>query len=269
MKSNIDPSNCIFVQDVKSSQTLATANTQNHLRSDSAISGSFNAPGMLSQHSTTTEDSTQLYTTSATTLNNQQHHVNYQPKSDQQLQIHIQPSITELKDFNVPHLSTIPPFQFWNIEFRNKHPAYIQFNFTLPWGANFAVYGRRNVLPSITQHDFVEFFKRERLDHNRLRRKRDVVDEITRHYERTHEMLADTTRHSDNNRHQQHHQHHRVNQMVQMDMSRVEEVPKPPIMDTSAFLHLTADEEHIISKRSAPKIDIDALKVICCIKWWC
>ncbi|KAJ8933372.1 hypothetical protein NQ318_008509, partial [Aromia moschata] len=43
------------------------------------------------------------------------------------------------------------------------------FNFTLPWGANFAV-SVRNVAPSVTQYDFVEFVKGGRVDH-RLRRK--------------------------------------------------------------------------------------------------
>lgn len=40
---------------------------------------------------------------------------------------------------------------------------------SLPWGANFAVYGRRNVAPSITQYDFSEFVKGGRVDH-RLKR---------------------------------------------------------------------------------------------------
>lgn len=40
---------------------------------------------------------------------------------------------------------------------------------SLPWGANFAVYGRRNVAPSITQYDFAEFVKGGRVDH-RLKR---------------------------------------------------------------------------------------------------
>lgn len=35
---------------------------------------------------------------------------------------------------------------------------------SLPWGANFAVYGRRNVAPSITQYDFSEFVKGGRVD---------------------------------------------------------------------------------------------------------
>jgi hypothetical protein len=259
MKPNIDPSNCILVQDVKSSQTLA--NSQNHLRSSD---GSFGAAGMLSQqHSTTTEDSLQSTLGGGGSVTTPNHHI-YQPKMDQQLQIHIQPTITELKDFNVPHTSSIPPFQFWNIEFRNKHPAYIQFNLTLPWGANFAVYGRRNVLPSVTQHDFVEFFKRERLDHNRLRRKRDVVDDITEHYERTHEMLADGHRKHDNKR--INHNNNVGLRLFELEHAtneerEIESFPSDKMKDTSAFLHLSSDEQHIIAKRSAPKIDIDALKV--------
>lgn len=63
----------------------------------------------------------------------------------------------------------IPPYHFWNTEFLNKQPAFIRLNLTLPWGANFAVYGRRNVAPSVTQYDFVEFVKGGRVDH-RLKR---------------------------------------------------------------------------------------------------
>lgn len=80
--------------------------------------------------------------------------------------------LLEERELDTLHTATIPPYQFWNSEFRNKQPAFIRFNFTLPWGANFAVYGRRNVAPSVTQYDFVEFVKGGRVDH-RLR-KRDV-----------------------------------------------------------------------------------------------
>ncbi|KAH8289150.1 hypothetical protein KR054_001033 [Drosophila jambulina] len=79
--------------------------------------------------------------------------------------------VVELKEFNEAYHATIPAYQFWTLEFRNKHPAFIRFNFTLPWGAHFAVYSRRNVAPSVTQHDFVEFIKGGRLDsHLRHRR---------------------------------------------------------------------------------------------------
>lgn len=81
------------------------------------------------------------------------------------------PQVVELKEFNELYHATIPAYQFWTLEFRNKHPAFIRFNFTLPWGAHFAVYSRRNVAPSVTQHDFVEFIKGGRLDsHLRHRR---------------------------------------------------------------------------------------------------
>lgn len=78
-------------------------------------------------------------------------------------------STVEIPELGAPHAFTVPPAQFWNSEFRNKQPAFIRFNISLPWGANFAVYGRRNVAPSITQYDFAEFVKGGRVDH-RLRR---------------------------------------------------------------------------------------------------
>lgn len=94
----------------------------------------------------------------------------------QQTQAQHWPPTLELRDFDILHTATIPPFQFWNSEFRNKQPAYVRLNFTLPWGANFAVYGRRNVAPSVTQYDFVEFVRGGRVDH-RLRRKRSAEDQ--------------------------------------------------------------------------------------------
>jgi hypothetical protein len=81
--------------------------------------------------------------------------------------------ILEMRELGKPHSSQIPPFSFWNSEFRNKQAAFIRFNFTMPWGANFAVYGRRNVAPSVTQYDFVEFVKGGRV----ARLKRSLVDD--------------------------------------------------------------------------------------------
>ena len=91
------------------------------------------------------------------------------------------PAMLEMREFGVRHTTTIPPFQFWNSEFRNKQPAFIRLNFTLPWGANFAVYGRRNVAPSVTQHDFVEFIKAGRLDHRVRRSIADVAAFVSSH----------------------------------------------------------------------------------------
>lgn len=48
---------------------------------------------------------------------------------------------------------------------------------SLPWGANFAVYGRRNVAPSITQYDFSEFVKGGRVDH-RIKRETELLDDF-------------------------------------------------------------------------------------------
>lgn len=82
----------------------------------------------------------------------------------------------EVRDFDELHSATIPAYQFWSSEFRNKQPAFVSLNFTVPWGANFAVYGRRNVAPSVTQYDFVEFIRGGRVDH-RLRRRRSSPEE--------------------------------------------------------------------------------------------
>ena len=94
-----------------------------------------------------------------------------QQQSDPQIQQSAQqwPAVLELQAYNVAHSAMIPPYHFWNTEFLNKQPAFIRLNLTLPWGANFAVYGRRNVAPSVTQYDFVEFVKGGRVDH-RLKR---------------------------------------------------------------------------------------------------
>lgn len=103
-----------------------------------------------------------------------------QQQTQQQIQQQQQqwPAVLEMKELGIPHSATIPPFQFWNSEFRNKEPAFIRLNFTLPWGANFAVYGRRNVAPSVTQYDFVEFVKGGRIDH-RLKRSLSGTSYIT------------------------------------------------------------------------------------------
>lgn len=268
MKPNIDPANCILVQDVKSSQS--SPNPHDQMTSDGSIGGpnGLNPAGIIGQNLNSgstllpTEDSLQTSTLDHGYTTSHQFYQQSLQYQDQQLQQpQIQPSIMELKDFNVMHHSTIPPYQFWNIEFRNKHPSFIQFNLTLPWGANFAIYGRRNVVPSITQHDFVEFIKGGRLDHHRLRRKRDVVDDITIRYERTHDMLADgrETRNIDNKKSSS-----KINQEVSFLENDMSSNPESrSLLKSSAFLHLTPSEEHIISKRSSdlPKIDMETMMV--------
>ncbi|XP_037919215.1 teneurin-a isoform X2 [Hermetia illucens] len=179
MKSNIDSSNCILVQDVKS--VTHDQQTQNSL-------GSTQPPTEESPQTSSTLDHS-TYTTGGGHANpalgnilpqtQQQQAQQQQPQQfqDQQQFSAAQqqqlkwPQVVELRDFNEVYHATIPPYQFWNLEFRNKQPAFIRFNLTMPWGANFAVYGRRNVAPSVTQYDFVEFIKGGRLD-SRLKRRR-------------------------------------------------------------------------------------------------
>ncbi|KAJ3630391.1 hypothetical protein MTP99_011588 [Tenebrio molitor] len=198
MKPNMDSSNCILVQDVKDvthdQMTQGSVSTQ--MPTEESL------PTSTAEHS------------SATT----QHSSLQPPQQRSQPQTQWPPlPLLEQRELNTLHTVTIPPYQFWNSEFRNKQPAFIRFNFTLPWGANFAVFGRRNVAPSVTQYDFVEFIKGGRLDH-RLRRKRatddddddeevsqfrfgyenrnahrtDVLDSISSSYEGTRKILADS-----------------------------------------------------------------------------
>ncbi|KAH0999839.1 hypothetical protein HUJ04_005329 [Dendroctonus ponderosae] len=146
-----------------------------------------------------------------------------------------------------------------------------RFNFTLPWGANFAVYGRRNVAPSITQYDFVEFVKGGRVDHRLRKRdlseegfgsdeaydlrplsefkffhesrnshKSDVLDSISDSYEGTRKILADSEPKGPfyiptNNKIDYH-----------TDVSSSADLPHPTVN-----IDILNEERHIISKREA------------------
>lgn len=90
------------------------------------------------------------------------------PTDGPQQQQWLSPAV-EIRSFGEPLAFTVSPQQLWSSEFRNKQPAFIRFNITLPWGANFAVYGRRNVAPSVTQYDFAEFVKGGRVEHRARR----------------------------------------------------------------------------------------------------
>ena len=206
MKSNLDSANCILVQDVKTGGAVDQTGTP----IDSSNYGLLSGPSTLNPTEespiTSTLDHNSFSTLGgglggsagaagggggnaalstysrrpgqdlAHQVQQQQQHQQHQQQTTQLYSTPHQqkwPAIVELREFNEVHASTIAPFQFWNVEFRNKHPAFIQFNFTLPWGANFAIYGRRNVGPTVTQYDFVEFIKGGRVDH-KLRRKRSI-----------------------------------------------------------------------------------------------
>lgn len=294
MKPTYDPNNCILVQDVKSV-------THDHISQNS--DGPTVSP---------TEDSLLTSTADHATFTTQQQHTPQQTpggangvQSSLAAQVYQDPQyiaqqahqtqqqqrpVLELREFNEQYHATIPPYQFWNSEFKNKHPAFIRINFTLPWGANFAVYGRRNVAPSVTQYDFAEFIKGGRID-NRLRRRRSatqpIADEnertlldVNNYYEHTKDMLAD-----ESGRHMQfapptHHTrstniNHNGND-IRSDISILQHnghhIGGAPAAThdrlTANFirdnLHFSAHEEHLISKRSAidaPSLDMNTMMV--------
>ncbi|VEN40902.1 unnamed protein product, partial [Callosobruchus maculatus] len=174
MKPNMDSSNCILVQDVKD------------VTSDQITMGSVSTqqPTEESLPTSTAEHSASATTDQGHPPSNGIGHPPPSPSQQQQQQQQAPPSglpgthpVIEQRELDVPHTAMIPPYQFWNSEFRNKQPAFIRFNFTLPWGANFAVYGRRNVAPSVTQYDFAEFIKGGRVDHRLRRRKREAMND--------------------------------------------------------------------------------------------
>ncbi|KAL0125856.1 hypothetical protein PUN28_004718 [Cardiocondyla obscurior] len=150
----IDSTNCILVQDIKA---VTHENAHIHDSISTQIPTEESLPTSTAEHSS-----------AADSVGDQQ--------SDPQIQQSAQqwPAVLELQAYNVAHSAIIQPYHFWNTEFRNKQPAFIRLNLTLPWGANFAVYGRRNVAPSVTQYDFVEFVKGGRVVH---RLKRDITAE--------------------------------------------------------------------------------------------
>lgn len=231
MKPNMDTTNCILVQDVKSQPHDLHGNTKTNLLNGNSLLQPTAYPTeesiqtSTSDHSSSTNGggigmggyqnlapSLQLQHQQQLLLQQQQPHTinqqlnlginannmagisagimgqdatshlqdqSYTAQQQQQLNHHHQPllkwpQVVELKDFNEMYHANIPAYQFWTLEFRNKHPAFVRFNFTLPWGANFAVYSRRNVAPSVTQYDFVEFIKGGRLD-SHLRHRRNVA----------------------------------------------------------------------------------------------
>lgn len=193
MKPSIDPANCIVVQDVKSA-----AGAQHHEQQQLHDGATLLPTEESMMTSSTAQDPNNPHITTAHQHQLQLHQRmpqlqfhDQQPAQQQQSQQNLgldavggpmlatspqkYPQLVELREFNEVYHATIPPYQFWSSEFRNKHPAFIRINFTLPWGATFAVYGRRNVAPSVTQYDFVEFIRGGRID-NRLRRRRRDVD---------------------------------------------------------------------------------------------
>lgn len=269
MKPNIDPANCILVQDQSNvgahhdGQPLVTDANGNsvgiitsQLPTEEAAATSSTQQQQDQNHAFTT-----ITHVDAQQSTSQQQHQQQQHQTTQQNPQQKWPQTIELKEFDQAHTTTIPPYQFWTAEFRNKHPAFIQFNLTLPWGANFGVYGRRNVAPSITQYDFVEFVKGGRIDHRFRRRKRNVVDDIAEEYDHVREILADAKGGKSSNR---------AHKQTPAIPSASESYHKFMAAINLKTDELTPDEErHMISKRSsdgsgagaALKLDVDTMMV--------
>lgn len=64
----------------------------------------------------------------------------------------------------------IEPYSYWTLELDMRDSAYANLNFSFPWGSNWALLFRKNVLPSITQHDLMKIIKNGRIEHrNKIR----------------------------------------------------------------------------------------------------
>lgn len=273
MKPSMDPANCILVQDVKSvTHDQITQNTDGSTQAPTEES----LPTSTSEHSYTTQHlnsgNRNIGESIGMSLSQQQsHHQDQQYTAHQAQQTQQKWPVLELREFNEIYHATIPPFQFWNSEFKNKHPAFIRFNFTLPWGSNFAVYGRRNVAPSVTKYDFAEFIKGGRLD-NRLRKKRSIIQSLDtdlllsdqNHYqELAHDMLADNYEATKIEAFYNNIGNRGGAYIDKMDVN--DETAKTSSALFSPYVHLTPNEQHMIAKRSAddsaPTLDIDTMMV--------
>lgn len=297
MKPTYDPNNCILVQDVKSvthdhisqnSDGPTASPTEESLLTSTAEHSSYTTQ---QQHTSQQQQANQGTNGVQSSLSQVYQDPQYIAQQAHQTQQQQRP-VLELREFNEQYHATIPPYQFWNSEFKNKHPAFIRINFTLPWGANFAVYGRRNVAPSVTQYDFVEFIKGGRID-NRLRRRRRSATEpidnegnertildINNYYEHTKDMLADESgRHMHLEPTTAHHArsaniNHNGNDIrsdISISLHGGHHFGATPLHDTFTAnfirdnLHFSSNEEHLISKRSAidaaPSLDMNTMMV--------
>ncbi|KAF2364560.1 Carboxypeptidase-like regulatory domain [Trinorchestia longiramus] len=84
-----------------------------------------------------------------------------------------------VKMLNRRYVSVVPPNDFWNVQFEVKQPMLVRINLTVPRSSYLAVYGRRNVPPSITQYDFVQFIRSGRT--TRMRRDAPFMNYDDRH----------------------------------------------------------------------------------------
>ena len=88
-------------------------------------------------------------------------------KQPQQQEMQPEESLIEqIDNLDSFYSNVITALNFWKFEYDNKRSIFVRFNLTVPSGANFAFYGRRNIAPTVTEYDFVEFIKNGRIEHN-------------------------------------------------------------------------------------------------------
>ncbi|XP_067120237.1 teneurin-m-like isoform X3 [Centruroides vittatus] len=70
------------------------------------------------------------------------------------------------------HSQKIPSYGHWNIQFHQRDPSLVKFNYTMPHGASVGVYGKRNGVPTHTRYDFTEILNSR--DRSSKRSEKDV-----------------------------------------------------------------------------------------------
>lgn len=270
MKPSMDQTNCILVQDVKSvthDQITQNSDGPTQIPTEESL------PTSTAEHNIFTTQLHQNALHSSDLAQQQLHNQDQQNIAQQAHQTQPKWPVLELRELNELYHATVPPYQFWNSELKNKHPAFIRFNFTFPWGANFAVYGRRNVAPSVTQYDFVEFIKGGRVD-NRLRKRRKRHTSTVYSNDEYHSSSSNNNDDDDNDISGDAVAHIDESKALKNDFEfsihndgRFNHINGNEWSAMTLFVdsHLTPEQQHIISKRSPsdalPTLDMDTMMV--------
>ena len=71
----------------------------------------------------------------------------------------------------------LPAYGYWNVQFYQMEPGFVNFQLGLPRGSSLGFYARRNALPTHTNYDLMKIVKgkKETLSQNRNRRASKVV----------------------------------------------------------------------------------------------
>ena len=58
-----------------------------------------------------------------------------------------------------PLEQAIPAYGYWNVQFYQAEPGYVNFALRVPRGASLGLYARKNALPTHTNYDVMEVVK--------------------------------------------------------------------------------------------------------------